>query len=124
MMLLLSTFRRLTIMHNYSINGRWSEGRPLLSNYPRLMGQTLGFVSFGHVARATAVRAKAFGLRMLAYDPYIEEINMTRYDVEPVGLFELLDDVALPAVVISNIFSCQIQFIRTWLFDSPRVHPK
>ena len=90
MMLLLSTFRRLTIMHNYSINGRWSEGRPLLSNYPRLMGQTLGFVSFGHVARATAVRAKAFGLRMLAYDPYIEEINMTRYDVEPVGLFELL----------------------------------
>ena len=91
MMLLLSTFRRLTIMHNYSINGRWSEGRPLLSNYPRLMGQTLGFVSFGHVARATAVRAKAFGLRMLAYDPYIEEINMTRYDVEPVGLFELLE---------------------------------
>ena len=91
MMLLLSTFRRLTIMHNYSINGRWSEGRPLLSNYPRLMGQTLGFVSFGHVARATAVSAKAFGLRMLAYDPYIEEINMTRYDVEPVGLFELLE---------------------------------
>ena len=40
------------------------------------------------------------------------------------GLFELLDDVALPAVVINNIFSCQIQFIRTWLFDSPRVHPK
>ncbi len=90
MMLLLATFRRLTIMHNYSVNGRWSQGRPLLSNYPRLMGQTLGFISFGHVARATAVRAKAFGLRMLAYDPYIEEINMTKYDVEPVGLFELL----------------------------------
>jgi D-3-phosphoglycerate dehydrogenase len=55
------------------------------------MGQTLGFVSFGHVARATALRARAFGVRMLAYDPYIEELMMTDYGVEPVGLTELLE---------------------------------
>jgi len=90
MMLMLAAFRRLTILDRFVRENRWSEGRPLLSEIPRLMGQTLGFVSFGHVARATALRAKAFGVHMLAYDPYIEELMMTEYGVEPVGLTELL----------------------------------
>src|SRR5216683_7274676 len=90
MMLLLATFRRLTTMDRFVREGRWREGRPLLSQFPRLMGQTLGFISFGHVARATAVRARAFGVHMLAYDPYIEELVITQYGVEPVGYTELL----------------------------------
>ena len=90
MMLLLATFRRLTTMDRFVREGRWREGRPLLSQFPRLMGQTLGFISFGHVARATAVRARAFGVHMLAYDPYIEELVITQYGVEPVGFSELL----------------------------------
>ena len=90
MMLLLATFRRLTTMDRMVRDSRWSEGRPLLSEFPRLLGQTLGFVSFGHVARATALRARAFGVRMLAYDPYIGEIIITDQGVEPVGLSELL----------------------------------
>ena len=90
MMLILATFRRLGIMEKLVREGRWNEGRPLLSNYPRLMGQTLGFVSFGHIPRATAARARPFGLRMLAYDPYIEELMITQHGAEPVGLTELL----------------------------------
>jgi D-3-phosphoglycerate dehydrogenase / 2-oxoglutarate reductase len=90
MMLILATFRRVLTMDKFVREGRWHEGRPLLSQYPRLLGQTLGFVAFGHVARATAVRARAFGVRMLAYDPYIEELVITQYGVEPVGLTELL----------------------------------
>jgi len=90
MMLILATFRRLLTMDTYVRDGRWREGRPLLSRFPRLMGQTLGFVSFGHVARAVAVRARPFGVHMLAYDPYVEELVMPQYGVEPVGLTELL----------------------------------
>lgn len=90
MMLILATFRRLTTMDRYVRDGRWREGRPLLSRFPRLMGQTLGLISFGHVARAVAVRARAFGVHLLAYDPYIEELVITQYGVEPVGLGELL----------------------------------
>lgn len=90
MMLILATFRRLTTMDRMVRDGRWREGRPLLSQFPRLMGQTLGFIAFGHVARAIAVRARAFGVRMLAYDPYIEELVITEYGVEPVGFTELL----------------------------------
>ncbi len=90
MMMILSTYRRVTTMDRWIREGRWHEGEPLLSQFPRLMGQTLGFIAFGHVARAVAVRAKAFGVRMLAYDPYIGELTITHYGVEPVGLPELL----------------------------------
>ncbi len=90
MMLILATYRRLVTMDRFVRDGRWTEGRPLLSQWPRLMGQTLGFIAFGHVARAVAVRARAFGVHMLAYDPYVEELVVSRYGVEPVGLNELL----------------------------------
>ena len=91
MMLLLATFRRLTLMDEMVRTGRYGEGRPYLNQFPRLYGQTLGFVSFGHVARATAIRAAPFGLRMIAFDPYIEELTITSYGVEPVSLNEVLE---------------------------------
>lgn len=89
MMLLLSSWRRLVVQDRMVRDGRWREGRPAL-NQPRLMGQTLGFIAFGHVARAVAMRAKAFGFRMLAYDPFIEELVMSPYGVEPATLEEVL----------------------------------
>src|SRR5205809_6562874 len=90
MTLILATFRRLTTMDRLVRDGRWSEGRPLLYQFPRLMGQTHGFIAFGHVARAVAVRARPFGLRLIAYAPFVEELMMSRYGVEPVSLPELL----------------------------------
>jgi D-3-phosphoglycerate dehydrogenase len=90
LMLILATFRRLTTMDKWVREGRWKDGRPLLHRFPRLMGQTLGLIAFGHVARAVAVRARAFGLHIIAYDPYVEELVLTQHGVEPVGLSELL----------------------------------
>jgi D-3-phosphoglycerate dehydrogenase len=90
LMLILATYRRLTLMDRYVREGRWAEGRPYLSQFPRLWGQTLGLIAFGHVARAVAVRARPFGLRILAYDPYVDETVMTQFDVEPVALADLL----------------------------------
>jgi D-3-phosphoglycerate dehydrogenase / 2-oxoglutarate reductase len=90
MTLILATFRRLVVQDKLVRDGRWKEGRPMLYKFPRLMGQTLGFVAFGHVARAVALRARPFGLRMLAYDPYVEELVMSQYGVEPASLSEML----------------------------------
>ena len=90
MMMILASFRRLLTMDKMVREARWREGRPMLSEFPRLMGQTIGFIGFGHVARATALRAAPFGVRMLAYDPYIEELAISQYSAEPVGLVELL----------------------------------
>ena len=90
MMLLLATHRRCIEQDRMVREGRWSEGRPQLLRIPRLMGQTLGFIAFGRVARATARRAAAFGLRMKAFDPFVEELTMSALGVEPASLSELL----------------------------------
>src|SRR5215468_5182531 len=71
MMLLLATHRRCIEQDRMVREGRWSEGRPQLLQVPRLLGQTLGFIAFGRVARAVAERAKPFGLRLLAFDPFL-----------------------------------------------------
>src|SRR5207344_3060880 len=90
MMLMLATFRRLVVQDRMVREGRWKEGRPQLLQIPRLMGQTLGLVAFGHVARAVAKRAKPFGLRVIAYDPFIEELVMVEHGVVPCTLEEVL----------------------------------
>ncbi len=90
MALLLSAFRRVIEQDRMVREGRWHEGRPALLQIPRLMGQTLGFIAFGHVARAVARRARGFGLNMIAYDPFIEELVMPDYGVTPATLEEVL----------------------------------
>ncbi len=90
MMLLLATHRRCIEQDRMVREGRWAEGRPQLSTVPRLMGQTLGFVAFGRVARLVAMRAKAFGLRMMAYDPFVDELTMSALGVVPASLDEVL----------------------------------
>ncbi len=90
MALLLAGQRRLIEQDRMVRDGRWRDGRPQLLQVPRLMGQTLGLIAFGRVARLTAVRAKAFGLRILAYDPFIDETRMREFGVEPSTLDDLL----------------------------------
>lgn len=44
----------------------WSATRPL----HRLRGRTLGIIGLGRIGTAVALRAKAFGLRVVFHDPY------------------------------------------------------
>lgn len=91
LMLLLASARRVKIMDRMVRDGDWYKGRPLFNDIPRLWGQTLGLVSFGNVATAVARRAKAFGLHVIACDPYVTELKITAEGVEPVSFGELLD---------------------------------
>jgi D-3-phosphoglycerate dehydrogenase len=91
MTLILASWRRLVVQDQMVRKGEWAKARPMLYQFPRLMGMTLGFISFGHVARAVSRRAAPFGFQMLAYDPYIEELVMSDYGVQPVSYGELLE---------------------------------
>ena len=90
MMLLLASIRRTKEQNMFAAENEWFKGRPQLNHTPRLMGRTLGLLSFGNVARCTAVRAKAFGLHVIAYDPYVSELTIGDAGVEPVSWGELL----------------------------------
>lgn len=91
LMLLLSCARRSKLMDKMVTEGRWFQGRPVLNEVPRLWGQTLGLFSFGNVATAVARRAKAFGMHVIAHDPYVTELKMTGEGVEPVSFEEMLE---------------------------------
>jgi len=91
LMLILAAGRRTKIMDSMVTTGEWFKGRPLLNHVPRLMGQTLGLLAFGNVGRCTARRAKAFGMQVIAYDPYVSELAISEAGVEPVSFGELLE---------------------------------
>ena len=91
MTLLLASWRRLITQDNLVRTDKWVEARPMLNQYPRLNGQTIGFISFGNIPKAVSRRVKPFGLNMLAFDPFIHELDILEYGVEPVAqLSELL----------------------------------
>ncbi|MBN1520048.1 MAG: hydroxyacid dehydrogenase [Spirochaetales bacterium] len=50
------------------------EGKWLKKELERteLLGKTLGLVGIGRIAREVAARAKAFGMRVIAYDKYVD----------------------------------------------------
>ena len=90
MALLLDMARRTPAMVRMAREGDWYQARPLLSKIPRLFGQTLGLFAFGNVAHCMARRAKAFGMNVIAFDPYVSELEITGAGVEPVSFPELL----------------------------------
>ena len=76
MALLLALARRLFGLDRTVRSGRWlifhgPEMQALWRGISQLRGQTLGLIGFGSIARALVPKAKAFGLKVLAYDPYV-----------------------------------------------------
>ena len=65
----------------------------------RLRGRTLGLVGLGRIGTATALRAKAFGLHVVGYDPHVSrgtEIALGVQRVESLqALLEVSDIVSL-----------------------------
>jgi phosphoglycerate dehydrogenase-like enzyme len=68
-MLLLASARRLVPAHLAIRAGEWHYRHA--QGAPRLRGKTLGLVGCGRIGSATALRAKALGLDVVFYDPYV-----------------------------------------------------
>ena len=56
----------------------------------RLSGATLGIVGLGRIGQATAQRARAMRMRVIAYDPYLRPGTEKVFGVEMVSFEELL----------------------------------
>lgn len=64
----------------------WTVGQPI----QRLTGQTVGFHSFGGLARRTAEKLAGFDCDLVAADPYVDAEAMAEYGVEEVSFYEML----------------------------------
>lgn len=76
-------------------SGKWSTQADYLSALKplhRLSGQTLGLIGFGNIARTLVPKAKAFGLRIIAYAPHVPNILFKTSKVESVELDQLLKE--------------------------------
>jgi D-3-phosphoglycerate dehydrogenase len=87
MTLLLAGARKVALYDRLVRGGRWEvpPGKPIF----RLAGSTVGLVGFGNIARKVAVRAAAFDMHVLFFDPFIRQ---GQYDIpgKKVELDELL----------------------------------
>ena len=81
------------VRHTFAANravkeDRWSEY--LRFTGIELAGKTLGIVGMGNIGTRVAIRARAFEMNFLVYDPYIPESHVTALGGKWVGLDELL----------------------------------
>lgn len=87
--LMLSLARRIPEADRHVKGGGWAR-----QNFygTELFGKTLGVVGFGRIGFLTAMRAKAFGMDVLAHDPYLDPDSLAVIEARPrlVELDELL----------------------------------
>jgi D-3-phosphoglycerate dehydrogenase len=67
--------------------GRWERSR---FQGAELYGKTIGIVGLGRVGALVAQRLKDFGVRLLAYDPYVTRERAGQMGVELAGLADVL----------------------------------
>ncbi len=88
MAMLLAGARRLMLYDRAIRNKTWGVkvGMP----FPRVQGLTLGIIGFGRIGKTVAPKAQAFGLRVLVYDPYIDQTEITSRGCTPASFDDLL----------------------------------
>ena len=68
MALLLALARNVPQAHAALVAGRWDRSK---YSGTELMDKTLGILGFGRIGQLVAERAQGFGMKVIAYDPYV-----------------------------------------------------
>ncbi|MGZ7030425.1 MAG: phosphoglycerate dehydrogenase, partial [Thermoanaerobaculia bacterium] len=87
MAMLLSLCRNIPEADASVKRGEWNRSKFM---GVELSGKVLGVVGLGRIGTRVTIRARAFGMRVIAYDPYIAETVFEKVAAEPVSLDKLL----------------------------------
>jgi len=97
MALILACTRRVVGANSAVKSGYWQFGprssiitEVIRPGIDRLRGRTLGLFGFGAIARAVVPKAKGFGMRIIACDPYVDSCVGADMGVEMVDWVTLL----------------------------------
>jgi len=88
MALLLALIRKVPLANRLVQAGRWEM--PAVVPIRRLEGTVLGLVGFGHIPRLVVPKAQAFGMKVIAYDPFVKPEQFKALNVEGVDFDTLL----------------------------------
>jgi len=78
--------RNLTQADASMKNGQWLKSQLMGSE---LYGKTFGLIGVGNIGTQVALRAAAFGMTVLGYDPYLNNEQIHKRGAEPVSLNDL-----------------------------------
>ena len=98
MALVLALARKVALSNALVQQGRWEM--PAVVPIRRLEGQVLGLVGLGNIPRRVAPKAKAFGFKVIAHDPFVSAAIAQELGVELVSfewLLEISDFIAVHA---------------------------
>ena len=87
MALLLAQARNVPQAHAALVDGRWERSK---WEGVELSDKTLGVIGLGRIGKLVAQRAHAFGMNLVAYDPFIAPESARRIGVEMLPLDELV----------------------------------
>ena len=87
MALLLSQARNVPQAHAALVAGRWERSR---WEGVELADKTLGIVGLGRIGKLVADRAKGFGMRLIAYDPFVSVERARQMGVELLSLDQVV----------------------------------
>ena len=87
MAMLLALCRNIPEAHASVKRGEWNRSKFLGTE---LDGKTLGIIGLGRIGTRITVRARAFGMRVIAYDPYVAPSVFDKVGAERVSLDDLL----------------------------------
>lgn len=85
--LLLASARGISPANAALRNGKWARSK---FTGVELFEKTLGIVGFGRIGQLVAARMQAFGMNVVAYDPYLQPARAAQLGVKLVDLDELL----------------------------------
>ncbi len=91
--LLLSAARQIPYLDQTTREGKWIRLTGV-----ELKDKTLGIMGLGAIGKVVARSAEGFGMKVIAYDPYINETYCQEHQIEPVSkeeLFERADAITL-----------------------------
>jgi D-3-phosphoglycerate dehydrogenase len=85
--LILASARHLSPAHAALKSGKWARSK---YTGAELFEKTLGVVGFGRIGQLVAHRMQAFGMKVIAYDPYLQPAKAAALGVDLVSLDDLL----------------------------------
>jgi D-3-phosphoglycerate dehydrogenase len=87
MAMLLALCRNIPESHASVKRGEWTRAKFM---GVELNGKTLGVIGLGRIGSRVTVRARSFGMKVIAYDPYIADTAFASVEAERVTLDRLL----------------------------------